>query len=309
MADKTPPKYTTRIAPSPTGDMHLGTARTAYFNWLLARATGGRFILRIDDTDVERNQEEAINVIFKTMDWLGLDYDGCYFQSERTQIYKQWAELLLDAGMARREENGAIALNWQIWFPDDWTDNIAGEIQITQANREQINKTILLKGGEHLGRPTYQFASVVDDYSMGVNYICRGKDHTTNTPKQIAIWTCLQEVEDMMANMVVGRPLPEFAHLGLITKGKKKLSKRDGAASLLYYKRLGYHPEAILNWMLRLGWSPKKHVKDPDGLMPVERALSLFIEDGNLRNSDAELDEGKLKFLQKQYSKLKKEAA
>lgn len=189
-------KQITRIAPSPTGMFHLGTARTAYFNWLAVRASGGKFILRIDDTDVERNKDEYIQVILDSLEWLGLDYDEIYYQSKRTDIYLETAARLLQENKAFEAENGAIILKYAdtLWLnQSSFYDSIAGEIPITDTNREQIkDKLVLVRGGDKIGQPTYQFCSVVDDFNMNITQIIRGVDHIMNTPKQIAIWNALR---------------------------------------------------------------------------------------------------------------------
>lgn len=274
--------YVTRIAPSPTGMMHVGTARTAIFNWLAARATGGQFILRIDDTDTARNQPEAVQPILDGLAWLGLDADSVHYQSQRLKIYHNFAGALLERGLAERADNGAVLLKTPASLPASWTDEIAKEIPITDRDRQIMAGLPLLRGGEHLGAPTYQFASILDDYLMGVNFIIRGVDHTPNTAKQIAIWCALNE----LASGGPPAPLPKFAHVGLITKDKKKLSKRDGAASLLDYREAGYLPESLFAFLVRLGWGP--HVDNRENsLVTRDMALKMFLTEGNLRGSAA----------------------
>jgi glutamyl-tRNA synthetase len=181
--------YTTRIAPSPTGMMHIGTARTALFNWLVARASGGRFLLRMDDTDAERNCAEAEQPIFEGLRWLGLDWDEFQRQSARAEVYGDFTQRLIDAGVARRVDNGAIVLTWQPGWLRSWRDEIGGERAISQKMVEEIDgRLVLTRGGDRLGQATYQFASVVDDYVLDVNFIIRGVDHIANTGKQVAIW-------------------------------------------------------------------------------------------------------------------------
>jgi glutamyl/glutaminyl-tRNA synthetase len=288
-------KYNTRIAPSPTGMMHVGTARTALFNYICARATGGRFILRIDDTDQERNQEKAIQPIYEGLKWLGLDWDHTFRQSERK--YDHVARALLAAGYAVELDNGAIALRGDIGLPGFWIDDIAGNIPITKTNIEQIDrKLILTRGGDKLGMPTYQFCSVVDDFDFDVNYIIRGVDHTTNTPKQIAIWLALSKIREE-------KPFPKFAHIGLIFKDKKKMSKRDGAASLLDYRDKGYVPDALFNFLLRLGWGPSIDNK-ANSILTREAAIAMFLTSGNMRNSNCNFDVAKLEWNNKVYKKM-----
>lgn len=302
-------RYITRIAPSPTGMMHLGTARTAYINYLAARASNGSFILRIDDTDVQRNRKEYIQIILDTMDWLELDYDKIYYQSDRINLYKGEAQSLLANNRAIRLDNDAVALSYPHTMPDRFKDTISGDIKITDTNKEQIkDKTILLRGRndenkELFNTPTYQLASVIDDYYMGINWVIRGVDHITNTPKQIAIWQCLNEV---YGNINCPKEYPQFTHLGLINKDGKKLSKRDGAASLLWYREQGYNPKAILNWMLLLGWSlnvprgNKELEKIAAGPIDKDLAKELFFQ-GKLKNTPCNFSIDKLNSLQRIY--------
>lgn len=291
--------YITRIAPSPTGMMHFGTARTAYFNWLAAHASGGRFILRMDDTDADRNQAEAEQPIFDGLKWLGMEWDAFYRQSARTDIYKDVAAKLLAAQIAVEADNGAIILKWHDWMPRFWVDNIAGEVPITEDNITKMDgRLVLLRGGDKLGQPTYQFASVVDDYLLDVNYIIRGLDHITNTARQVAIWSALSHCGIVASGGT--RELPQFAHVGLIFKDGRKLSKRDGAASMLSYKEAGYHEEALLNFMLRLAWAPTVDDKTTR-MLPRERALELFLTGGKMRNTNASYDQAKLDNFDRKY--------
>jgi glutamyl-tRNA synthetase len=301
-------KYVTRIAPSPTGLFHLGTARTAYINYLAARASNGTFILRIDDTDVQRNRKEYIQIILDTMDWLELDYDKIYYQSDRIGLYEGEAKGLLANNRAIKLENKAVALTYPHSMPETFNDTIAGNIKITDRNKEQIEKKLILLRGinddpEKTNTPTYQLASVIDDYFMGVNWIIRGVDHISNTPKQIAIWQCMNEV---YGNISCPKEYPKFTHLGLITKDGKKLSKRDGAASLLSYRERGYSPKAILNWMLLLGWSlnvprgNKQLEKIANSPIDKSMAIELFFQ-GKLKNSPCNFSMDKLNSLNKAY--------
>lgn len=285
--------YNTRIAPSPTGHAHIGTFRTALFNFLAARATGGRFILRIDDTDLNRNDEAAVQPILNAMQWLRMHQDSTYRQSDRGYRYREVAMNLVNTGLATVLHNGAIALKWHPEMPLEWTDNISGKMKITPTNIEQIDgKLILLKGKEGKYAPTYQLASTYDDHNLNINYIIRGTDHISNTPKQLAIWWAINKLAH---DHGIGplRKYPEFAHIGLIFKDGKKLSKRDGASSVLEYKKLGYAPEAVIAFMLRLGWAPKLDNKEND-LLSMERACDMFITQGKMRNSSANMDVKKL---------------
>jgi len=283
--------YNTRIAPSPTGEMHLGTMRTAYFNWLAARASGGKFLIRIDDTDAKRNQESRYSSIFTNINWLGLTYDKSCYQSDHTGFHGFNASVLLKNKLAIELSNGAIALH-NPKLPETWYDEIAGDIPITATNYEQINKRLILVRGN--GEPTYQLASVVDDWDYNINYIIRGTDHISNTPKQIAIWNALNKCFPDRS-----KPLPKFAHVGLLFKDGKKLSKRDSSFSLSNYT--DYNPEALLNFLLRLGWSPHKDNK-ANSLISKERAVEMFLTQGQMRNSQANVDEQKLNWFNKKYS-------
>lgn len=287
--------FTTRIAPSPTGDMHLGTARTAYFNWLAAKASGGKFILRIDDTDLERNKESCVQVIYDTLSWLGIEPDVTFRQSERLKRYGELANALVESGSAFVADNGAIILQEFPRHIKIWKDELAGEIPITETNHQQIDrKLVLVRGGDKLGQPTYQFTSTVDDYDYNINYIIRGVDHQTNTPKQIAIWHCLNKTWSNKDNF------PKFAHIGLINFKGKKLSKRDNASSMLLYKDAGYDPNAMLNFMLRLGWGPRVDDKT-SAILSKSDATRLFLDGGTMRASPAGMDEAKLKWYDKCY--------
>lgn len=286
----------TRIAPSPTGDMHLGTARTAYFNWLAARATGGKFILRIDDTDPERSKPEYTDVILKTMEWLGLEHDEIHYQSKRYERYRDICEThykSLPGGERGMETAGDQPIRlFMDGMPKVWEDELAGEVKIGDDVRTYMRDTglVIFRSPDANGvrHPTYHWASVVDDIDMGVNCIIRGVDHTSNVPKHIAIYQAL------------GAPLPKFYHIGLIGSGGKKLSKREGAASMLQYQEKGYSPDALLNFMARLGWGPKVDDKTTS-LLPREAMTKLFWEGGRMRNSFANADWAKLEWYNKKY--------
>lgn len=274
----------TRIAPSPSGDMHIGTARTAYYNWLAARSTGGTFTLRIDDTNKETIKPEYVEVILKTMDWLGLDYDRIVYQSDRFGTYDREATLLLCQDKAKRLENGAIALT-DINLPESWHDEIGGEIKVSKDEREKLTELILLRGD---GSPTYHFASVVDDIELGINFVLRGVDHISNTARQIAIYNAF------------GQPIPKYAHVGLIHQGGLKLSKRDGSASMLYYQEKGYDSDAMLNHLLRLGWGPR-HDDKSMAVISKERALELFLTGGTMQAGRSNMDPAKLESYDRKY--------
>lgn len=281
----------TRIAPSPTGDMHLGTARTAYFNWLAARATGGTFTLRIDDTDQSRHIESAVQDIHDILGWLNISPDRVIRQSQRYEVYNKVIDVLLNKGLAKLVENDAVRLHIQ---PDQidsfWMDDIVGKISIKDDDIKSINSLILRRADGH---PTYHFASVVDDSDLGINLIIRGTDHIKNTPKHLAIYTALY-----LAGF--NAPSPRFAHVGLIFNNGKKLSKRDGAASMLSYRTNEIDPDAVLNWMLRLGWGPSVDDRSTAVLTP-EDAVRLFLDGGKMRASPAALDLAKLNSFDRKY--------
>lgn len=264
----------TRFAPSPTGHLHIGGARTALFNWLLARKHGGRFVLRIEDTDALRSTEEFTQAILSAMTWLKLDWDGeLTFQSQRKDLHRRYIDQMLAEGQAywchckpedldeRRQKAMAAggkpkydglcrdrdlgpAPGAVVRFkgPEDgetgWTDLIKGPVVFD--NRE-LDDLIILKSD---GMPTYNLAVVVDDVDMKITHIIRGDDHVNNTPRQILLYRA------------IGAPLPLFAHVPMILGADKtRLSKRHGATSVMAYKEMGYLPQALNNYLARLGWS------------------------------------------------------
>ncbi|TVM04437.1 MAG: glutamate--tRNA ligase [Candidatus Brocadia sp. WS118] len=232
-----------RFAPSPTGYLHIGGARTALFNWLFARHNKGVFLLRIEDTDQQRSTEEATQAILDSMKWLGLDWDeGPYFQSQRLPRYKQYAEKLVEQGKAfyDTDAEGRKAIRFQM---QDGVTEINDLIHgIITFDTSLIEDFVILKAD---GFPTYNFACVVDDAEMGITHIIRGDDHISNTPKQIALYK------------VFGFTLPEFAHIPMILgEDGSRLSKRHGATSVTEYRDKGYLPYALVNFLALLGWSP-----------------------------------------------------
>ena len=263
-----------RFAPSPTGYLHIGGARTALFNWLLARKLGGTFILRIEDTDVARSTQESVDAILQGMEWLGLDWDeGPFYQSDNFPLYREYVEKLLAAGKAykcyctaeeleaKREKAMAEGRKpkydgtcrdladqpdkpYVVRFkaPQDgvtaFHDLIKGPISF---NNEELDDLIIQRTD---GTPTYNFVVVVDDAAMGVTTVIRGDDHINNTPRQILLYEAL------------GRPVPRFAHVPMILGADKtRLSKRHGATSVMAYRDMGFLPEAMINYLVRLGWS------------------------------------------------------
>ena len=252
-----------RFAPSPTGALHIGGAHTALFNWLWARKNGGAFVLRIEDTDRTRSTKEYEETIMKGLRWLGLDWDegpvtggpcGPYRQSERSHLYQENAQRLLDLGLAYKDGDAVIfsvPKGKTIAFEDIVYGNISME-------SETLKDIVLIKSD---GFPTYNFAVVVDDYLMNITYVIRGEDHISNTPKQILLYEAL------------GWRLPRFAHLPMILgKDKKKLSKRHGATSVYEYRDMGYLPEGLFNYFALLGWSPG----DNQEIFDRDEAVRLF---------------------------------
>ncbi len=270
----------TRFAPSPTGYLHIGGARTALFCWAYAKKHGGTFILRIEDTDRERSTEASTQAILDSMAWLGLEYDGPYYQMERLERYRRVAEELIASGhayydYASREELDALREQQRArgdkprydgrWRPENakrlglkapadakpvirfrnpdegevtFKDLVKGEITVANA---ELDDLVLMRSD---GIPTYNFGVVVDDIDMAITHVIRGDDHVNNTPRQINVYRAL------------GASLPEFAHVPMILgQDGERLSKRHGAVSVMQYKDEGFLPEALVNYLARLGWS------------------------------------------------------
>ena len=268
-----------RFAPSPTGNLHIGGARTALFNWLYARAKGGKFILRIEDTDAKRSEKKYLDEIEYSLTWLGFDWDEIYFQSKRFEIYKELAEKLVAEGKAEHNE-GAIIFK----VPSKKikiVDLIHGDIEF---DAETIKDQVLIKSD---GTPTYNFACVVDDAQMNITHVIRGDDHISNTPKQILLYEAL------------GYKIPEFAHLPLILSGEGgRMSKRKGATAISEYRAMGYLASALVNYLLLLGWSPGKNQE----LVDLKTAVKQFnITKANKTSATFDLD--KLDWINSQYIK------
>lgn len=308
----------TRFAPSPTGYLHIGGARTALYCWLEARRRGGQFVLRIEDTDRERSTQAAIDAILQAMDWLGLDYDqGPIYQTHRLDRYAEVAEQLVAAGKAyyayeskaeldamreaamaagekpryngayrernegrRDDPNRVIRLKNPLEGTVAWEDKVKGRIEI--ANSELDDLVIFRPDGY----ATYNFAVVVDDLDMGITDVVRGDDHVNNTPRQINIYRAL------------GADVPAFSHLPMILDEQgAKLSKRTGAADVMQYRDGGYLPHALLNYLVRLGWS-----HGDQEIFSVTEMQQLFdLKDVNAKA--ARLDMAKLGWLNQQYLK------
>lgn len=292
-----------RFPPSPTGHLHIGGVRTALFNWLYARHYGGVFVLRIEDTDRTRSTEESIQAILDGLRWLGLDWDeGPYRQTDRLAIYQEHAHRLLDEERAyrcycspqelqerreaalRRGENprydrrcrdllqpppdrpSAIRLKAPLEGQTQFVDLIHGELTF---DNSELDDLIILRSD---GTPTYNFAVVVDDVTMRITHVIRGDDHIPNTPRQILIYQALDY------------PLPQFGHVPMILGADKaRLSKRHGATSVLAYRDMGYLPEALLNYLARLGWAhgdqevfTREELIEHFSLSEINRAAAVF---------------------------------
>ena len=286
-----------RFAPSPTGALHIGGGHTALFNWLWARHTGGRFILRVEDTDRVRSTKEYEETIMSGMRWLGLDWDegpdrggdyGPYRQSERLDLYRQYARQLLDEGRAYRDGE-AIVFKVEPGQDLSFDDCVYGRIEsmsdgLKEKDSEKLKDIVLIKSD---GMPTYNYAVVVDDHLMAITHVIRGEDHISNTPKQILIYRAL------------GWETPRFAHLPMILgKDKKKLSKRLGATSVYEYRDMGYMPDSVFNFLALLGWS----AGDDHEIFTRQEAADLF-ELSRVTRKPAVLDVDKLNFINQEHLK------
>ena len=293
-----------RFAPSPTGFFHIGSARTALFNWLYARHTGGTFILRIEDTDQARNSEEFLNVIYDSLTWLGMTWDegpkvggafGPYRQSERGDIYKEYLAKLTAAGRTY-EKDGAI------WFKllgersevfDDHRKKIVTKVATAptviddqirgHVERVEDEDFVIFRSD---GNPVFHFVNVVDDIAMQITHVIRGEDHLSNTSKHVELFKAF------------GAPVPAFAHIPLILKqnGPGKMSKRDQGALIEEYQKRGYLPEALVNFLSLLGWSPK----DDREKMLIADIVALFDFPG-INQSNARFDDKKLAHMNMAY--------
>lgn len=273
-----------RFAPSPTGNLHIGGGRTALFNWLFSQSQKGEFILRIEDTDKERSKKEFVDEILDSLKWLGFNWDQLYYQSERFDRYRLHADKLLKAGLAYIEKSpeGKEAIIYKVPARKiQVNDLIRGQIEFDST---LIKDQVLIKSD---GTPTYNFACVVDDAEMEITHIIRGDDHISNTPKQVLLYEAL------------GFELPLFAHLPLIMGvDGGRLSKRTGATAISDYRKMGYLPEALLNYLLLLSWAPG----DNRELISIEEAISLF-DIKNVNKTSATFDLKKLDWINNQYLK------
>ena len=269
-----------RFAPSPTGTLHVGSARTALFNWLFAKHHRGTFILRIEDTDQKRSDPAFLKDITASLSYLGIQLDeGPVFQSQRLPVYQRCAEQLLTQGKAGRQEGAVVfaVKPQQVTF----TDLIHGAITVDTSLFETL---VLMKSD---GSPTYNFACVVDDADMAITHVIRGDDHIANTPKQLILYQAL------------GLTPPQYAHLPLIVGADRaRLSKRQGATSVSEYRDVGYLPEAFVNYLVLLGWSPGGNRE----LVPPEELITLF-DLTRVRKTAAQFDQQKLDWLNSQYIK------
>lgn len=275
-----------RFAPSPTGYLHIGSARTALFNWLYARHVGGRFLLRIEDTDKVRSEQKFLDEIMLDLKWLGLDWDEEPIkQSGRFEVYRKAAEDLVKAGKGYREGEAYI-FKVEKGRTIEVDDMIHGKISF---NTDEIKDQVMIKSD---GSPVYNFCCVIDDAYLKITHIIRGDDHVSNTPKQILFYEAL------------GLAIPKFAHMPLIMgMDGAKLSKRHGGVSVEEYKKEGYLPEALVNYLLLLGWSPG----DDREIIPLAEAVKRF-DINDMKGVQAKFDIQKLKWMNGEYIMAKKDA-
>jgi glutamyl-tRNA synthetase len=286
-----------RFAPSPTGFLHIGGARTALFNWLYARHTGGTFLLRIEDTDTARNTQEAVDVIINGLRWLGLDWDegpltgsptgpsrgdrGPYFQSQRRDIYRRHIAELRDKGLAYESE-GAIKFR-MTREPVLISDLVVGQVTRHLNDDEVKDPDFVVVRSD--GQPVFHLVNVIDDMEMGITHVIRGEDHLSNTAKHIALFRAF------------GVEPPEYAHIPLIlNQDGTKMSKRDQGASLMAYREEGYVPDAVVNFLYLLGWSPKNNRE----IMGLQEVIQLFDLPQILRHN-ARFDLAKLQWMNGEY--------
>jgi glutamyl-tRNA synthetase len=297
-------KVRVRFAPSPTGFFHIGSARTALFNWLYARHTGGTFVLRIEDTDKERNTEEALQVILEGMKWMGMDWDegpdvggdyGPYFQSQRKPIYDDYLKKLSDAGRTY-EKDGAIWFKLEGERYSTYDNYLKKEIEKVKAmpvviedevrgrvERAEEKDFVLVRKD---GSPGFHLVNVIDDITMGITHVIRGEDHLSNTSKHIELYNAF------------GVKPPKFAHIPLILKeeGSGKMSKRDKGALIEEYEARGFLAVAVRNYISLLGWNPK----DEREKMNIDEIIELFDFHG-INKGNSRFDEKKLSALNADY--------
>jgi len=279
----------TRFAPSPTGYLHVGGARTALFNWLFARQHGGSFILRVEDTDEARNTEEARQAIFNGMRWLGLDWNegheaggacGPYFQSQRTSIYEKWFEKLRTADRVYQDEGA-----WRFRFdrkPVTMQDLVCGEVTIDYQDESNTPDMVVRRSD---GSFVFHFVNVVDDIEMKMSHVIRGEDHLMNTPKHLQLFEAL------------GQDPPAYAHIPLILNADgSKMSKRDQGAAVHEYQERGFLPTAVNNFIALLGWSPK----DDDEIFSSRELVERFSLEA-VNRSPSRFDWDKCQWLNQQH--------
>ena len=293
-----------RFAPSPTGFFHIGSARTALFNWLYARHTGGTFVLRIEDTDKERNTDESLQVLLDGMRWMGMEWDegpelggeyGPYFQSQRQPIYDEYLKKLQDAGRTY-EKDGAIWFKLEGERYTEYDDFKKKEIEKVRAAPVVIDDAVRgrVERAEELdfvivrkdGNPVFHFVNVVDDIAMGITHVIRGEDHLSNTSKHVELFNAF------------GVTPPVFAHIPLILKesGPGKMSKRDKGALIEEYETRGFLANAVRNYISLLGWNPK----DEREKMDIDEIIELFDFPG-INKGNSRFDEKKLSALNTEY--------
>ncbi|MFH1505251.1 MAG: glutamate--tRNA ligase [Candidatus Omnitrophota bacterium] len=266
-----------RFAPSPTGYLHIGGARTCLFSWLYARRVGGQFVLRIEDTDLARSKKEYLDEILESIKWLGLDWDEIYYQSQRFDIYRQQAQKLIDEGKACKKE-GAVFFKYD-FEKIEIDDLVRGKIVFTELPKTE---EVIIKSD---GSPTYNFCCCVDDALMNIDCVVRGEDHISNTPKQV------------LMSQGLGFKVPKFAHVPLIlAPGGGRLSKRHGATSIREYKEMGYLSDAITNYLLLLGWAPGENKE----IISLNAAKEVF-DIKNVNKSGAVFSLDKLNWMNAEY--------
>lgn len=311
-----PARVVTRFAPSPTGHLHIGGARTAIFSWLLARHFGGSFVLRIEDTDRERSRQEYTDAILESMRWLGLDWDAePIYQSQRDDIYNSYIDRMIEEGKAyycectpeeveamreaAREagdkpkyngrcrarnlgpgEGRVVRFKAPLDGRTGWVDLVKGPLSFDNA---ELDDMVIRRSD---GSPTYNLAVVVDDHELGITHVLRGDDHVSNTPKQIMLYEAM------------GMPVPKFGHVPMILgPDRKKLSKRHGALSVMEYEKMGFLPQALVNYLVRLGWS-----HGDQEIFGLQELIEKFSTDA-LTSSAAGFDPDKLQWLNAHYMK------
>ncbi|MEK7662397.1 MAG: glutamate--tRNA ligase family protein [Patescibacteria group bacterium] len=284
--EKTP---VVRIAPSPTGNLHIGTARAALFNFLYSKKHGGKFILRIEDTDKERNKPEYEKNITDGLSWLGISWDEFYRQSERVEIYRSHLKKLIENGKAYISKETPLKEGWReevIRFKNTnvkikFDDVIRGEVEF---DTTELGDFVIARS---LDEPLYHLAVAIDDFEMGVTHVIRGEDHISNTPRQILIAEAL------------GAARPIYAHIPLIlAPDRSKLSKRHGAVALTEYRDRGYLPEAMLNYLALLGWNPGGE----EELFTISQLIELF-DLGRVQKGGAVFNIDKLNWFNREYIK------